>query len=192
MTNFDFIKLLTETEAMLEGHFELSSGFHSNQYFQCAKLLQYPDKAEIVAKKIAEQFNAEEIDIVVGPALGGVVIAYEVGRALKKRAIFAERKDSELLIRRGFEIKENEKVLIIEDVITTAKSAIETANLVKSLGGNVIGYGCIVDRSNGESGLEIKSIVKIAPELFNQKNCPMCQQNIKINKPGSRPKPILA
>jgi orotate phosphoribosyltransferase len=188
MTNYDVIKLLTETEAMLEGHFELSSGLHSKNYFQCAKLLQYHDKAEIVAKKIAAEFNKDEIDIVVGPALGGVIIAHEVGRALGKRSVFAERKDAVLTLRRGFEIQKGENVLIMEDVITTAKSAIETEKLITSLGGNVIGYGCIVDRSNNQSGLNIKSVLKIAPELFTEDRCPMCKENLPLYQPGSRPK----
>lgn len=186
MTNFDFVKLMTETEAMLEGHFELSSGLHSNKYFQCAKLLQYPEKAEIAAKKIANQFDKNKIDVVIGPALGGVIIAHEVGRALNKRTVFAERKDGILQLRRGFEIKNKENVLIIEDVITTAKSALETAKLVKYFGGNVIGYGCIIDRSDNTTNLEIKSILKITPELFEPDNCPLCEKKLSLQKPGSR------
>jgi orotate phosphoribosyltransferase len=150
---------------MLKGHFVLSSGFHSNQYFQCAKLLQYPDLAEKVAKELAKQFT-EVVDTVIGPALGGIIIAHEVGRALGKKVIFVERKDGELCLRRGFEIATGERIIIIEDVVTTAKSIFETVKVVEEFGGNIVGYGCIIDRSQGKTGLILKSLAKMDPEIY--------------------------
>jgi len=179
------LDLLKKTDSVLEGHFKLSSGLHSNRYFQCAKLLQYPDIVEKVATELAKLFT-EEIDTVVGPALGGIIIAYEVARALGKKSIFVERKDGIFCLRRGFELSKGEKVLIIEDVITTAKSIKEAVEVVEKLGGNVIGYGCIVDRSQGKTGLNIKSLIRMQVEEFEPDKCPLCKQNIPVTKPGSR------
>jgi orotate phosphoribosyltransferase len=177
---------MKKTESLLEGHFELSSGMHSNKYFQCAKLLQYPDIAEQTGKKLANLFNADEVDIVLGPALGGVIIGYEVARALNKKSIFTERKNGIMALKRGFQINQNDRILVIEDVITTAKSTKETIEVIESFGGVIAGIGCIVDRSSGKSGLEIKSLLQMVPELFSPQDCPLCKANVSIDKPGSR------
>ncbi len=186
----DILKLLEETQAVLKGHFELSSGNHSNQYFQCAKLLQYPKYAEIAAKMLAVQFEINEVDTVVGPALGGVIIGYEVGKAMDKKSIFTERKDGVMTLRRGFELEPGERVIIIEDVITTAKSAIETTKVLESLGAKVVGYGCIVDRSCNKTDLDIKSLIQMEPVIYSPDNCPLCKQGSKPEKPGSRFKTV--
>ncbi len=182
----DILELLEQTQAVLKGHFELSSGNHSNQYFQCAKLLQYPKYAELAAKMLAEKFNKDSIDAVVGPALGGVIIGYEVGKAMDKKSIFTERKDGAMTLRRGFELEPGERVIIIEDVITTAKSAIETTKALESLGAKVVGYGCIVDRSCGNTYLDIKSLTQMEPVIYSPDNCPLCRQGSSPEKPGSR------
>lgn len=179
------IELLEETGGMLKGHFELSSGLHSNRYFQCAKLLQHTGIAEKVGRELAKLIT-EEVDVVVGPALGGMIIAHEVARALNKRSIFVERKDGIMCLRRGFEISKGEKAVIIEDVITTAKSAQEAAKVIEELGAEITGYGCIVDRSQGKTGLKIESLVQMDPEVYTADNCPLCKQGSKSVKPGSR------
>jgi len=177
---------LKETKSLLEGHFELSSGLHSSQYFQCAKLLQYPNLAEKTGTKLAAFYNTKEIDIVLGPALGGVIIGYETARALGKKSIFTERKNGIMSLKRGFEINHGDRVLIVEDVITTAKSTMETIDIVKSLGGIIAGTCCIVDRTEGKTGLNIKSLVQISPIVYEKANCPLCKAGIIIDKPGSR------
>ena len=180
------IDLLIQTESLLKGHFELSSGLHSSQYFQCAKLLQHPEFAEKAGKEIAALFDGDLIDIVVAPALGGLIIGYEVARALNKKSIFTERKDGVMTLRRGFEIRKGDRVLVMEDVITTAKSTKETIKVIESLGGVIAGIGCIVDRSKGQSGLFIKSLLQFEPEVFSPEECPMCRLGQGIDKPGSR------
>ena len=144
------LKILKETEALLEGHFILSSGLHSKQYIQCAKLLSHPRKAEAICsslcEKIKKKFN--KVDIVLSPALGGVVVGYEIGRQLKTETIFAERIDNKLTLRRGFSIPQGSNVLIVEDVITTGKSALECSEIVKMNNANLIGYACFIDRTD--------------------------------------------
>lgn len=180
------IDILKEVGALLEGHFLLSSGRHSNRYCQCAKLLQYPDKAEAVLSVAAEQLKDMDIDIVVGPAMGGIVVAYELGRQLKKPAIFTEREDGKMTLRRGFEIKPGQKVLITEDVVTTGKSSMETADVIKSFGGEVIGIACVVDRSNGKAELPVYSCIKLEIESYDPTECPICKEGTPYVKPGSR------
>ncbi|MCD3327459.1 orotate phosphoribosyltransferase, partial [Clostridium botulinum D/C] len=137
--NINVIEILKEVGALLEGHFLLSSGRHSNRYVQCARLLQYPDRAEKVLSVIHDKVKDLDFDIVLGPAMGGVIVAYELGRQIGKPAIFTERVDGKMALRRGFEIQKGQKVLITEDVVTTGKSSMETAEVIKSLGGEVIG-----------------------------------------------------
>ena len=184
------LKILKETNALLEGHFILSSGLHSKQYIQCAKLLSHPAKAELIcsslATKIKEKFK--QIDIVLSPAMGAVVVGYEIGRQLKVETIFAERVGGPLVLRRGFEIKENSKVLIVEDVITTGKSAIECSNIVKSSNAKLVGYACIIDRSNEENSIkdQMVSQMKFNIETFTEDNVPEDLKKINPIKPGSR------
>ncbi|PRR79093.1 Orotate phosphoribosyltransferase [Clostridium liquoris] len=182
------IDTLKECDALLEGHFLLSSGRHSNRYCQCAKLLQYPDKAEKVLKIVAEKLKNIDFDIVVGPAMGGIVVSYELARQLGKPGIFAERQDGEMTLRRGFEIKKGQKVVISEDVITTGKSSLEVAKVIEELGGEVVGLCCIVDRKS--EGIEIPypiySAVKLQINTYDKEECPLCKSRIPYIKPGSR------
>ena len=182
------LDLLMQTESYIQGHFELSSGLHSNQYFQCAKLLQYPQHAEKAGKQLAALFDKDSIDLVVAPALGGIIIGYEVARALDKPSLFTERKDCEMTLRRGFRIKEGDRVLVIEDVITTAKSTGETIKVIEALGGKIVGLGCIVDRSNGKTSYVIKSLLQMTPETYTPDECIMCRKGMPLEKPGSRVK----
>lgn len=146
----DVLELLKESGALLKGHFLLSSGKHSNGYCQCAKLLMYPDKAEKICKIIAEKIGDNKPDIVVGPAMGGIIIAYELGRALGCPAIFTERENEKMALRRGFSVSEGMKVLIVEDVVTTGKSSFETIKVIEELGAKVIGIACLADRTGGK------------------------------------------
>jgi len=185
-TDKNILELLEKTESIKKGHFQLSSGFHSDMYFQCARLLQYPEIAQKTAEALAKMIDFD-VDTVLGPALGGVIIGHEVARALNKKSIFTERKDGIMTLRRGFDINNGERVIIVEDVITTAKSALETAKVIESLGGIIAGYACIVDRSEGKTGIDIKSLVQISPNIYSQDNCPLCKNGTNAEKPGSRP-----
>ncbi len=184
------LKILKETNALLEGHFILSSGLHSKQYIQCAKLLSFPKAAEKICSSLCEKVNKsiEKIDIILTPAIGGIVIGYEVGRQLNKETIFAERSNNNLELRRGFNIPNQSNVLIVEDVITTGKSALECAEIVKSCNANVVGYACIVDRSSRKSLIKDKIISQIKFEIvtFSKEHIPDDLKNIKAIKPGSR------
>lgn len=180
------IEILKSVGALLEGHFLLSSGKHSNRYCQCAKLLQYPDKAEKVLAVAADKIKDMDIDIVVGPAMGGIIVAYELGRQLGKPAIFTERVDGSMTLRRGFEILPGQKVLITEDVVTTGKSSMETAEVIKSFGGEVVGIACIADRSRKQAPLPVFSAIELEIETWDKEECPLCKQGIKYVKPGSR------
>ena len=157
------LEILKETNALLEGHFILSSGLHSKQYVQCAKLLSYPKKAETICSSLCEKINKtfNKIDIILSPAIGGIVVGYEVGRQLGLETIFAERLNGKLVLRRGFKIKQNSNVLIIEDVITTGKSALECLNIVKMSKANLVGYACIIDRTNENVYIKDKIISQI-------------------------------
>lgn len=189
------IELFKESHALLEGHFLLSSGKHSNRYVQCARLLQHPEMAEKVVAKIVEKVKDLDVDLIVGPAMGGIIVAYELGRQLKKPAIFTEREDNIMTLRRGFEIKEGEKILISEDVVTTGKSSLETLKVLESHGGKVIGLCCLVDRTgkenpflikeNGEK-LPIYSAMKLHIDTYEKDDCPLCKEGSKPVKPGSR------
>lgn len=182
------IETLKEVEALLEGHFLLSSGKHSNRYCQCAKLLQYPDKAEKVLKVVADQLKEVDFDLVVGPAMGGVVVAYELARQVKKPGIFTERVDNVMTLRRGFEVKKGQKIIISEDVVTTGKSTMEVVALLEGMGAEVVGLCCIVDRraKGVEVPFPIYSAVKLEIESFDIDNCPMCKEGTPYIKPGSR------
>ena len=186
----DSLKILKETKALLEGHFILSSGLHSNQYVQCAKLLSHPQKAETICSSLCEIINNnfKNIDIILSPAVGGIVVGYEIGRQLSVQTIFAERINGELTLRRGFEITKNSNVLIVEDVITTGKSALECSKLVKNNNSNLVGYACIIDRSNDNILIKDKIIsqIKLNIETFSENEIPPELKKIKAIKPGSR------
>ena len=184
------LKILKETNALLEGHFILSSGLHSSEYIQCAKLLSNPKKAEIICQSLCEKIkdNFKDINIILSPAIGGIVVGYEVGRQLGIQTIFAERIESKLQLRRGFEIPKNSNVLIVEDVITTGKSAIECFELVKSKGANLLGYSCIIDRSDKKILIKDKIIsqIKFKIDTFKADELPDKLKKITPIKPGSR------
>jgi orotate phosphoribosyltransferase len=185
----DILEILKETDAFLEGHFLLSSGKHSDQYVQCAKVLRFPDQAEKVLKPVVEQLKSLKIDKVVGPAMGGVIVSYEIGRQLGKESIFTERKDGVMELRRGFEITAGERVIITEDVVTTGKSTIETKKVLESLGAEVLGVACIADRraQGVEIDMPIYSAIKLEITAWDPSDCPVCKENkLPLVKPGSR------
>lgn len=180
------IDLLKETGALLEGHYLLSSGKHSDGYVQCAKLLMYPDKAEEAVKPVVEQLKDIDFDIVVGPAMGGILVAYEIARQTGKPNIFVEREDGEMKLRRGFSIKEGQRVLIAEDVVTTGKSAYEAIKVVEENGGRVVGIASIVNRSAGDIKYPLYSGVKVNLNTYDEEDCPLCKEKTLAVKPGSR------
>jgi len=184
------LRILKETDALLEGHFILSSGLHSKQYIQCAKLLSHPKKAEIICRSLSEKIKNKfgNINMILSPAIGGIVVGYEIGRQLGIETIFAERSNGNLTLRRGFGIPKNSNVLIVEDVITTGKSALECFDLIKNCNSNLIGYSCIIDRTNNETLIkdEIVSQIKIEIKTFKNNALPSELQKIKPVKPGSR------
>jgi orotate phosphoribosyltransferase len=188
MTTDQVLQLFRETEALLEGHFQLTSGLHSPQYFQCAKVLQYPQHAETLCRVAQQHFSKQKIDVVIAPAVGGIIVAHEVGRLLQTRVLFAERQEGKMLLRRGFHISPGEKVLVCEDVVTTGGSVREVIALVREAGGEVVGVFCIVDRSNGKADFSVPlvSTLQLAPETYQSENCPMCAKGDKAEKPGSR------
>ena len=184
------LKILKETEALLEGHFILSSGLHSNQYVQCAKLLSHPKQAEAICFSLCEKIkkNFGKIDIVLSPAIGGIIVGYEVGRQLKIETIFAERIEGKLVLRRDFNVKQNSNVLVVEDVITTGKSALECSNIVDMYSAKLVGYACIIDRSDENLLLKNKIIsqMKFKIQTFPKNKIPDDIKNINPIKPGSR------
>jgi len=192
MTQEDILKIFEETGALLEGHFQLTSGLHSPQYFQCAKVLQYPKYTQLVCGEIAGHFSRNSFDVVVSPALGGIVVGQEVGRQLGVRTIFAERKDGLMRLRRAFEVASGERVLVCEDVITTGGSVYEVIDMLKNAGGIIFGVGCIVDRSGGKARFSAAhekspfSVLQIDVISYDPRNCPLCRQGLELMQPGSR------
>ena len=188
----DSLAVLKKTKALLEGHFVLSSGLHSPRYVQCAKLLSYPKKSEEFCKSLSTKIKKKfkKIDIILSPAMGGIVIGYIVGNLLNKETIFCERVNGKFILRRGFSIKKNSKVLIVEDVITTGKSSLECARLVKKYKSKVVGYACLINRSSKPS-LKIKdknivSQIKLEIPTYKKNDLPIGLKKIPITKPGSR------
>tara|TARA_Y100000310_G_C20645026_1_gene796054 strand:+ start:105 stop:710 length:606 start_codon:yes stop_codon:yes gene_type:complete len=185
------LNILKKTDALLDGHFVLSSGLHSSKYIQCAKLLSYPRLAKNICISLSKKINNnyKKIDLILSPAIGGIIIGYEIGRLLKKETIFCERVNDIFKLRRGFKIKKKIKVLIIEDVITTGKSSLECAKLIKKAGAKVVGFACIIDRSNRKN-LKVKqkiiSHMKIDVPTFTKNKLPISLRSIPITKPGSR------
>ena len=187
----DSLAVLKRTNALLEGHFVLSSGLHSSKYVQCAKLLSFPHLANKICISLSKKIkkNFKKIDLILSPAMGGVIIGYEIGKLLKKETIFCERVSGNFTLRRGFLIKKNTRVLIVEDVITTGKSSLECIKLIKKSKAKLIGFACIIDRSNKKT-LKIKnkivSQVKIDVPTFTKNNLPDYLKKTKITVPGSR------
>ena len=188
----DSLAVLRKTNALLEGHFVLSSGLHSPKYVQCAKLLSYPHLSKNFCNSLSKKIkkNFKKIDLILAPAMGGIVIGFEIGRILKKETIFCERVEGKFKLRRGFNIKKNSKVLIIEDVITTGKSSLECFKIIKKKQAKVVGYACLINRSNKKT-LKIKkgkiiSQIKLDVPTYSKKNLPNFLKKIPITKPGSR------
>jgi orotate phosphoribosyltransferase len=184
----EVLDIFTEHNALLTGHFRLSSGLHSEKYLQCALILQYPDVAAKLSKALSAKFSKDKIGVVIGPALGGITLAYEVARAIGVRGLFTERQDGKMVLRRGFSIEKGEEVLVVEDVVTTGGSTKEAIGVVNALGGKVIGVGSIIDRSSEkiDFGVPFKSLAVLKVQTFEEKDCPLCKKNIPVTKPGSR------
>jgi orotate phosphoribosyltransferase len=188
MTSKEVLDIYKKTGALLTGHFLLSSGLHSEQYLQSALVLQQPDIATKLCAALADNFKNSGIEVVIAPALGGVFVSHETARALRVRALFAERVNGELTLRRGFAIKPAERVLVVEDVITTGKSTKETIEVVKKAGGVVVAAGALVDRSGGKAdiGVTCRSLVTLTVPAYTADACPMCKAGSTPIKPGSR------
>ncbi len=188
LSNERIIEVLKEAGVLLEGHFLLTSGRHSNKYLQCAKIFQHTKYSEELCKDLAEKFKNDNIDIVIGPALGAVQMAYEVSRWLNVRNIFTERDNGVMTLRRNFTIEKGQRVLVVEDVVTTGGSVNEVIEIVKNHGGIVAGVGLIVDRTGGKInfGTRLESVISMEVESFEPEACPFCSAGIPFIKPGSR------
>jgi len=184
----EIIEIFKEKEVMLEGHFLLTSGRHSDKYMQCARLFQYADVSEKICAQLAGQFAGMDIDMVAGPAIGGIIMAYEMGRQLGVKNVFAERENGKMTFRRGFEIPKGANVLVTEDVVTTGGSVKEVMELIRSLGANVAGVGSVVDRSNGavDFGVPFRAVLAMEVVSYDPDDCPLCREGIPAVKPGSR------
>jgi len=195
LTEKEVLETFQKSGALISGHFRLSSGLHSPQYLQCALVLQYPDFAEKLCGQLASEFKlpGSKVDAVVSPAIGGIIVGHEVAKVLGCRALFSEREEGVMKLRRGFEIRRGERIIIVEDVITTGGSVKEIIEIVKGMGGKVEGIGAIVDRSNpsfsdelATLNLPLKSLLRINIENYSPEECPICKKGIPLEKPGSR------
>lgn len=188
MTTDQKLEIFNKTGALQYGHFLLSSGLHSDVYFQCALVLQFPEYATLFCKEIADYFSNLDFTTVISPALGGIIVGQEVARILNKRSIFTERMDGKMTLRRGFSLQENEKVLICEDVVTTAKSTKEVIEVLSTFNAVPVGLGAIVNRSKEkiDLGIPFFSTMSVIAEVFAPEDCPLCRKEIPIIKPGSR------
>lgn len=192
MTPDDVLTHFRETNALLEGHFLLSSGLHSDRYLQCAKVLMYPERAAILCRALADKVTASlgegAVDVVVAPAMGGVVVGYEMARQLKVPGMFTERVDGVFTFRRGFELEKGARVIMSEDIITTGKSSRECIDIINEAGGNVVGATCLIDRSNGTAdvGVPIFSLMQMDVKTYPADRLPPELEKIPAIKPGSR------
>ena len=188
MTDAALLDLFRRSGALLDGHFRLSSGLHSGAYLQCALVLQEPAEAEAVGRALADSVRELRPNVVLSPALGGIIIGHEVARALGVRAVFAERQDGVLTLRRGFTISPSDRVLVVEDVLTTGGSTRETIAVANASGAQVVGVASIVDRSGGAARFDVplRSLVDVAVSLYDADACPWCSKGIPVVKPGSR------
>jgi orotate phosphoribosyltransferase len=189
MTREELLDLFHRSSALLDGHFRLTSGLHSPGYLQCALVLQHPDYAERIGRAIADRTRELGPTVVLSPALGGVVVGQEVGRALGVRAIFAERQDGALTLRRGFTLADNDHVLVVEDVLTTGGSTRETMQVARDAGAHVVGAASIVDRGGGTARVDVPFVTLLEMSLptYEPDACPLCAQGLPVVKPGSRP-----
>jgi orotate phosphoribosyltransferase len=188
MNDKELMGILTETGAIQGGHFLLSSGLHSEQYIQLARVFQYPKYTSRIANALVEEFRFDRPAIIAGVAHGGTILAYEVARSIGARAIFAERSDGELVLKRGFEVKNRERVLIVEDVLTTGKSVLELKSLLKSFQPLIVGVSAVIDRCEGDFNIRNKysSLMKYNLPAYSKEECPLCKKEIPLSKPGSR------
>lgn len=183
------LEILKETGVLLEGHFLLTSGRHSDKYMQCAKVFQYPTYSEELSRMLAAQLSDLDIDLVIGPAIGGIVFSYEMGRVLGVKTLFAERENGTMTLRRGFSIEPGCRVFVVEDAVTTGGSVKEVISLVESLGAKVVGVGSLVDRSGGsvDFGVPFYAVYRTVIESYTADECPLCKEGkIPLVKPGSR------
>ena len=193
LTKDQLLEIFRKSNALLRGHFELSSGLHSGHYFQCAQVMQHPERAAKVCGELARRFKPACPTVVIGPAAGGIIVAYETARQLHVRAMYAERVDAEMHLRRGFTLIKKDRVLILEDAITTGESARKVSQLVEGFGAKVVGIGTIVDRSGGKvrfPGRRYTKLFALAFETFSPHECPLCSEQIPVTRPG-RPKRVV-
>ncbi|MDD2485743.1 MAG: orotate phosphoribosyltransferase [bacterium] len=188
LTNAEILNIFNRTGVLQEGHFRLTSGYHSPQYMQCAQLLQYPVEAGLLCSEIAVRFKEEEVDVVMGPAVGGIIVAYEIARAIGCRSLFCERENGQMALRRGFHLAVGERVLVVEDVVTTGGSVSEAMKLVRQADAKLVGVGLLVDRSAGkvDFGVKTEALLKMSIEKYPPEDCPLCKQGLPVIKPGSR------
>ena len=191
MDRAEMERIFKETGLMLEGHFLLTSGRHSNRYMQCAKLFQYPVYSEMICKDLAKRFEGQQIDLVVGPAVGGIIMSYEMARQINVPNIFAERENGNMTLRRGFTIPKGAKVLVVEDVVTTGGSVREVMDIVANSEAEVVGVCVVVDRSGGKIDFGVPFFAAYETEIqsYEPSQCPLCEQGLELVKPGSRKLP---
>ncbi|MDN5363019.1 MAG: orotate phosphoribosyltransferase [Eubacteriales bacterium] len=184
----EILNMFLESGALLEGHFLLTSGRHSNRYMQCARVLQYPRYAEKLGAALAEGFKDAGVEAVIGPAMGGIIVAHEVGRALRTRAFFTEREQGVMTLRRGFTLEPGTRVLVCEDVVTTGGSVREVMEVVREKGAQVVGVGVLVDRSGGkvDFGVPLRALLTMEIPSYDAAECPLCREGLPLVKPGSR------
>lgn len=188
LTRDQLLAMFRKSNALMRGHFELSSGLHSGHYFQCAVFLQHPKLAAKVCKELASKFAKARPTVVVGPAIGGIIVAYELARQLGARAVFTERIDAEMALRRGFEVHRDDHALVVEDVITTGESARKVIDLLDALGARIVGVATIMDRSSGRADfgrrLPYEKLMAIDFEAFRPSACPLCKEDMPVVRPG--------
>ena len=186
----EVMKKFEDAGAIQKGHFKLTSGVHSDTYIQCAQVMQHPEFMHTLCSELGKKFRGDDIDVIVGPAIGGIIMAHVMARVLGPwvRAIFTERENEKMTLRRSFEIKEGEKVLVVEDVTTTGSSVREVMDIVKSRQGKVVGVGVLIDRSGGkvDFGIKTKKLLTIDIKTYLPEECPLCKKEIPVVKPGSR------
>ncbi len=186
----EVMKKFEQAGAIQKGHFKLTSGVHSDTYIQCAQVMQYPGFMHNLCSELGRKFRGEDIDVIIGPAIGGIIISHVMAQVLGPwvRAIFTERENGKMTLRRSFEIKKDEKVLVVEDVITTGGSVREVIDIVKERGGQVVGVGVLIDRSGGriDFGVKMKNLLTLDIKSYQPEKCPLCKKGIPVVKPGSR------
>ena len=191
LTKDQLLAMFRKSHALQRGHFELSSGLHSGHYFQCAQVLQHTKYATTICRELARRFRSLHPSVVVGPAAGGIIVAYETARALGARALYAERIDAEMQLRRGFTVTKKDRVVVVEDAITTGESARKVTALMEGLGAKVVGVGTVVDRSGGKvkfPGRRFARLFSLAFETFPPHDCPLCSEQIPVTRPGRPPR----